>query len=212
MLRFIRSAGHAQGLHRSLGAMHRLEVSVCPREQQRAFDLTEYRGGDQIGVTGLHAEALEPAFELLLPALEGVTGGSTEDFGLRRSFQGDRRDRTTFRVAGAFEVPRHRLHDTCQKIFNVVRRLRRVGDYLADSFPGEPRGGLADFFLAARKMKIEGPARRAGGFENVVERRAVIAPLAEQFDRRDDVFCLESMCSPCRKITIANQYVDLHNI
>ena len=76
------------------------------------------RSGEQRGI--LPAEAFEPAREFVLPALEGVAGGSAKNFGLRCCFQRGDRDRTTFRVAGALKVRRHRLHDLRQKIFDVV--------------------------------------------------------------------------------------------
>ena len=73
--------------HRSLGTMHRLKASVRPREQQRAFELAENGGGDQIRIVGLHSEAFESTFDFVLPQLECVAGRSAEDFGLCRGFQ-----------------------------------------------------------------------------------------------------------------------------
>src|ERR1700674_2712442 len=77
----------AQGIHEEfhcfLGAMHWPEAAVGPRQQQCAFELAKDRSGEQRGI--LPAEAFEPAREFVLPALEGVAGGSAKNFGDRKS-------------------------------------------------------------------------------------------------------------------------------
>jgi hypothetical protein len=47
--------------------MNRFKVSVCPREQQRAFELAEDSGGDNFRIVGFHTETLKPTLDCVLP-------------------------------------------------------------------------------------------------------------------------------------------------
>src|ERR1700722_10634858 len=64
-----------QKLQGLLGATHRLEAMVGARQQQRAFELAQHRGRDQIGLVGRHPETLQPAFDFVFPFLKGIARG-----------------------------------------------------------------------------------------------------------------------------------------
>src|ERR1700730_2686624 len=175
--------------------MERFKVSVCPREQQRAFELAENSGSDNFRIVGFDTETLKPTLDCVLSPPECVAGRGAEDLGLPRGFQRGGRNRTTFLVIGALEVRRHTTRNAREEGFDILRRLDRLGNGPADAFRNERQGSLADFLLAFWKMEIERAARSASHVENVVERRAVINLLAKQSCRCDQCFLFRIRCA-----------------
>src|ERR1700692_1458501 len=90
----LRSRDAQEQLQRLFGSEHRRWASVCSREQQRALEQTENRGGELFRVAGSDAEAFESTADFVLPFLESIAGRCPQNLGLPRGFERRGRDRT----------------------------------------------------------------------------------------------------------------------
>ena len=116
-------------------------------------------------------------------------------------------------IVGLFEIGRHGARHMREERLHALGCLGRPLNALADGFARERQRVLADLLLAAREMEIERAAQRAAGGRNLSAARCHRPPAGGTIllpQRRFSILNQEFL--PCEKISVANKYVDLHNM
>ena len=207
-----------EGMTRSFSAcsarLHRLEAAIGPRQQQRAFELAEHQGRDQLGFVRRHAEVLQPALDLRFPISRNaprVAAPSTSDCAEVSSAVvaiGQPSLKSEFsRSAAMPRAIRARNISAVSDVSGAVRDApdawprRRASARSRRSAPCRSESGNKASPAATRPR----PECRAA--------RCRDNPAGETASPRRPVFSLwNQKLWPCSQISVANRYVDLHNM